>query len=232
MAFEFEHKTGSDRKWPVKKVVASVLLVVVIVGIVLFVRNQVFSTGAATIGVKTAEAQSLPSLIQPVAVMSVQNQSLQGGPVVQQTKSGILSLVLDLHQAYQKKNTIDQASLVTQVDTIVKNVQSSALRQAWETLALCLAGQCAETNFLEFVRVLASEKTQANGQLILDFLAADTYWNTENTIRFSEAVTNVNAAVQGTNSPGLVSAWKKTVDCAGNCSAKTSIMFSFLEELR
>ena len=80
--------------------------------------------------------------------------------------------------------------------------------------------------------MVSSDNYTLHSQLILDYLTADKYWNTENTVRFSEAVTSVNKQVKQLNKTSLSSAWKKTVECSGNCSAKYGVMFSFLEELR
>ncbi|GEM_PF-6218211 len=233
MAFDFENKPFEEhQKWPVKKIITGFLLVAVVIGLVFVMRNAVLGTGAATVIPITKSApDSLAGINISATSLPILTQTVSSANIPYPQLSSLLGMVLDLHQAYQKKNIIDSATLVTDIDSVIKRSQNSALSQSWETLTLCLSSTCSDVSFLEFIRVLSSEGGK-NGQLILDFITADKYWNTENTIRFSEAVTNVNTEVELLNKTNLVSAWKNIVDCAGTCVSKTSIMFGFLEELR
>ncbi|MDO8660848.1 MAG: hypothetical protein Q7K43_03090 [Candidatus Woesearchaeota archaeon] len=232
MAFDFENKPFEEhKKLPIKKIIIGILLVAVVIGIVFTMRNASFSTGAVTANSIT-NSGSTP--LTPLVISS----STTNSPLTSQistnitSRSNLLSLVLDLRQAHQKKNIIDVANLVTDINNAVSQIKNNALSQSWETLALCLASSCSDAQFLEFVRVIALQGGTSYNQLILEFMTADKYWNTENTVRFSEAVTNVNNEVQHLNKTSLVSAWKSAVDCSGSCSSKTSAMFGFLEELR
>ena len=148
--------------------------------------------------------------------------------------TGLLRLVLELRTKYLQNDTVATAERVTQIDAAVDAMQSTALGESWETLALCLARNCGANDFLEFIRTLAAEGAKSgmqHAQLIVDLITANKYWNSDNTVRFSEAVTAVDTSVNSLNQTALVSNWQAIVTCDGRCSTKTRLIFDFLQSL-
>ncbi len=146
----------------------------------------------------------------------------------------LLRQVLDLRIAAAKNDTVKTSLLVTKIQDLVAAQKSSVLGERWDAVALCLARECANAEFLRFVTAVATEADRlgsASGSLILNLLAVNQYWQTDNTVRFSEAVTSVDRSVSQSNQTQLSSSWNAIVDCAGKCPNKESLLFSFFDAL-
>lgn len=145
-----------------------------------------------------------------------------------------LHLTLDLRDYYNQKNTIKTSETITRLNNEIKALQSPAVQEAWDTLALCIARGCNDDRFLDFINTLSIESNNngmRNAQLTVDLTTAVKYWNTDNTIRLSEAITAVDAQVRGLNQPELQKSWQKIVDCNGKCATRTQLIFDFLKAL-
>ncbi len=145
----------------------------------------------------------------------------------------ILPVVLQLRKFHVSGDLVSGAQKVTQLETLVRSSGNEALNSAWGALALCVARRCDDAGFLAFIRVLAHEDARsqkAPGAFIVNLLQAREYWGSDNTVKFSEAVTAVDAEVQRRGG-ALLNQWKSIVACAGKCSDADARYFGLLESL-
>jgi len=148
--------------------------------------------------------------------------------------SAILQLVVELRTHHISNDTIKQSITITDLNTLVTSLAAQPVKEAWESLALCLAGTCNDEKFLEFARTVVvdgSSHGMQNGPLALNLLIANKYWNTDNTIAFSEALSSAHSAIIILNKPDLAKSWQKFVECKGKCADKNQILFNLLKAL-
>lgn len=199
-------------------------------------------SGASSLGMGVSNSSSTVSAGSSVALSSQSGSaSVSSGSSVFSPTSAqaalipmLLRQILDLRVAAAKNDTVKTSLLVTKIQDLVAAQKSSVLGERWDAVALCLAKMCSDAEFLRFVTAVATEaegKGSASGALILNLLAVNQYWQTDNTVRFSEAVTSVDRSVSQLNQTQLSSSWSVIVGCAGKCHERESLLFSFFDAL-
>ena len=159
---------------------------------------------------------------------------ITGAVISEQSKNYDLLIlkVLELREDYASSDLISQAEKVTEIDNLVSFIKSQPIDDSWETTALCIAKNCADTDFLDFILDISLESGKTGsekGRLIVNLLTADKYWNTDNTLQFSQALTDTNSEIENFNSEAANAKWKEIVECNGACSQKDQLLFELLK---
>lgn len=148
--------------------------------------------------------------------------------------NNLLLKVLELRQSHINLDIIQTAELVTEIEDKIDSLENDPITDNWETIALCLAGTCGDDDFLDFILTITLEGDKiglTNGKLIVNLLTANKYWNTDNTVKFSQAVTDTNQAIKDLSDETISSKWLEIVECDGSCSDKDTLMFDIIELL-
>ncbi len=204
------------------------LLVVLIGSIVLY--PYLSATGSTFLSSRS-QNQSSDLIGAAVAVLNTTNEL---NPYTPGDFDQLFSLTLELRDYYKDKDTLGISHTVTQIDTIVSKLGSSPLHEMWDTLSLCLARECGDDKFLDFINSIALESIgrMKNAQLIVDLVTANKYWDTDNVVRLSESITHVDIQVRDLNQPETISLWENIVGCGNDCPNRTELSFSLLEGLK
>ena len=145
--------------------------------------------------------------------------------------NNLLMKILELRDA-SKTDPIKQAELVTEIDDVVSLLDNNPVTDQWETTTLCLADKCTDNDFFDLIITIALEGDKEGisyGNLIVNLLTANKYWNTDNVVKFSQAMTSANALITELNDEAITSKWHEIVDCDGGCAEKNELNFEMIK---
>lgn len=149
---------------------------------------------------------------------------------IEKEYNNFLLKILELRKA-SKSDKIKQAELVTEIDSIINSLHNKPITDQWETTTLCLASQCTDEDFFDLILAIALEGDKAGvtyGNLIVNLLTANKYWNTDNVVKFSQAITKSNKLISNLNNPEITEKWHEIVNCDGICSEKNELNFELI----
>lgn len=158
--------------------------------------------------------------------------NLESEKTVLKGYNNLLLKILDLRESYIDSDIIQTAGLVTEIDDIITSLDNDPVTDNWETITLCLARKtCNDEGFLDFILTIALEGDKiglSKGDLIVDLLTANKYWNSDNIVKFSYALTATNEAINDINDETLSSKWLDIVECDGGCSDRDELIFDII----
>lgn len=158
------------------------------------------------------------------ALVSVLSSNVTIQPLIQSTiklRSNVADPVL-------------RAKAITELNDIVQELDSPGINDGWTVMASCVpsAEGCSDDDFMNFIisAVNDREKDLTYGAVLKDIIITHRYWgDTENVIEFSQALTNVNTAINGMHASSALNAWNKIVECNGVCPEYDNLFFELVE---
>jgi len=131
-------------------------------------------------------------------------------------------------------NPVQRAKAITEINSIVEDLNSEGINDGWTVLASCMPTQegCSDDDFMNFIisAVNARKKDLEYNGVIKDIIIVHRYWgDTENVIEFSQALTNANTAINGMHASSAVNAWNKIIECNGVCAEYDNLFFDLVE---
>ena len=183
---------------------------------------------------ETGESSEASSSSDGEGLGSVTGSAIKLTP--KQTQFAFHTLILHILNLREVagKDIIKQAELVTVIDKDIHRINSENIQERWEATALCLSKTCADADFMQLIRTVAIEGDRQSytvGSLITNILTANKYWNTDNTIRFSEAVDSANKQIQLLSQQKVSETWKQLVTCNGKCREQNALTFQLVREI-
>ncbi len=127
-----------------------------------------------------------------------------------------------------------RAKAITELNDQVKDLDSPGINDGWTVMASCIptAEGCSDDDFMNFIisAVNDREKDLTYGAVLKDIIITHRYWgDTENVIQFSQALTNVNAAISEMHASTAMNIWNKIVECNGVCPEYDNLFFELIE---
>lgn len=147
--------------------------------------------------------------------------------------SYLLLDIIELRENYIQRKIIETAQKVSDIDEEINTMNNTKITNNWETITLCLAENCSEEDFIEFILTVILEKQEeiSNGEIIEGLLTANKYWNTDNVVKFSKALTETNQNINLLNDATISETWFKIIDCNGICIEKEELIFEIIKLL-
>ena len=212
-----------------KKLLRGLIIGVVSLLIIVFVFGKVSNKfGSST---PTGDFLEVEQSNQLTEDLNNLNQE-ESEKVVIEEYNNLLLDILDLRENYIDSNIIQTAELVTEFDKEVASLNNNPISDNWETITLSLAKKTADNdNFLDFILTVALEGDKiglSDGDLIVDILTANKYWNTDHTVKFSQSLTSSNKAITDISDEALSSKWDEIIECDGSCTDKANLIFEII----
>jgi len=158
-----------------------------------------------------------------IAIAGLSAKFLFGNPA-----PDIISNVLELRKV---ESTVKKADLIAETDDLVDSLNNKNINAEWGSLTACLSVTCSNADFLNVVQTVAYEEKIPRYELIINLVLTYKYWNSEEVVKFSKALTAVDKQLDELNIRVVSDAWKKIVECDGTCPNKAPLYFDLIGEL-
>lgn len=127
---------------------------------------------------------------------------------------------------------VARAKAITEINTIVSDLDDSAINEGWRAVASCITEGCTDDDYMNFIMaaVTARPGDLETSDVIAELVKVHRFWgDTSNVIVFSESLTNTNNLVNGLHFSTAVNAWNKIVDCNGACEEYDNLFFELIK---
>ncbi|MBS3148520.1 hypothetical protein J4219_06540 [Candidatus Woesearchaeota archaeon] len=143
----------------------------------------------------------------------------------------LISKSLELRKA---QDPVQRAQLITEIDDIITNADSSELLDQWNRMMGCLATSCPNEAYLDLVLVTTAtfEDDLPQSALLINVIATAKYWgDPEHLLEFSRALSMANEDIEELASKKTRNAWQDVVECNNTCPEKDDLLFDLIETL-
>jgi len=158
-----------------------------------------------------------------IAIAGLSAKFLFGNPSVD-----IIANVIELRDV---ESTVKKADLIAETDDFVDSLGNKNVNAEWISLTECLSQTCSNADFFNVVQTVAYEERVPNYELIVNLVLTYKYWNGEDVVKFSKALTTVDKQLDVLNIRVVSDAWKKIVECDGTCPNKAQLYFELIGEI-
>jgi len=139
------------------------------------------------------------------------------------------TIILNTIELRLEQDTLTRSTLVTQTDQLVRRTNDRQLQGEWSLITECLPQGCDDAQFLNFIALTASHLDIKHNELLQNLIGSYKYWNSEDILTFSKAMTNVNLGVDELYSRSLEEKWNQIVECDGQCENENDLYFEIIE---
>lgn len=147
----------------------------------------------------------------------------------------ITELMLSTMTLRTTNDTVQRSALITDMNDMVKELDSDAISAQWATLTDCIAGNlCTQDDYFDFLLMITVEKHDdiPNADTIISAITANRYWgNSAKIIEFSKALSDTNDAVEATDFKTITNKWQEIIQCDGKCGQFHQLFFEFVRLL-
>ena len=138
-------------------------------------------------------------------------------------------IILNTINLRVEQDTLAQSRLVTQTDEMVRATGVRPLLAEWNLLTECMPEGCDDATYFNFITLVTQHQEIPNQDLIQNLIATYKYWDSEEIVRFSKAMTAVELSVDEAFSRSLEEKWKEIVACDGSCGEENDLYFQAIE---
>ena len=149
---------------------------------------------------------------------------LTAGPAVKPTANNIIKL-------RSAANPLDKAKIVSSTDNFIKKMNNKEVSEQWDKLISCINEGCSDNKYFDFLIVLFTQYKSKlpREDLLMNLLAVQRYWDSDEVVTFSKAMSYVDEEIGKTHSQSLEKKWQAIVDCNNQCPEKNSLFLEMIQ---
>lgn len=126
-------------------------------------------------------------------------------------------------------DTMMRSRMITDTDDMVRDLGIRQVQGEWELLTQCMPQGCEDSQYFNFITVVTQNVDIPNKDLIQNLVVTYKYWDSEELVRFSKAMTLVERLVEEAYSRSLDEKWQQIVACDGKCAEENDLYFEIIE---
>jgi len=149
---------------------------------------------------------------------------ITAGPAIQPTANNIIKL-------RSATNPLDKAKIVSSTDNFIEKIGNDKLSEQWSKIINCVNEGCHDTKYFDFLIVLFTQYKDKIPQsdLLMNLLAVQRYWGTDEVVTFSKSMTFVDEEIEKSHSQSLEKKWAEIIECNNQCADKNSLFLSLIQ---
>lgn len=129
-------------------------------------------------------------------------------------------------------NPVLRAKAITDLNTIVEDINSNVINDGWRGIAACIPEGCTDDDYMNFIMSAIVDKPNEieNSDVLIEAIKVHRYWGSStNVIEFSQALTNTNTLINGLHFSTAVNVWNRIVECNGQCEEYDNLFFELIK---
>ena len=153
---------------------------------------------------------------------------IRGEPPVNKLMTSTIAL-------QNNKETVQRAKAITEMDQMVRKLESDAIEAQWSALTACIAiDTCTQDDYFDFLLMIAIERQNdvPNAGLIINAITVNRYWgNSDKILDFSRSLSEANDQVAALQLKIIANKWLEIIYCDGKCKEFHTLFFEFIRLL-
>jgi hypothetical protein len=131
------------------------------------------------------------------------------------------------------ENPLEKAKIVSSTDNLIKRIENKEISKQWEGITKCITESCPDKRYFDFLIVLFTQykKEIPRSDLILNILAIERYWGTEEVITFSKAMTYTDEEIEKLQSRTIKKKWEEVLLCNNICQNKSDLFLDLIKNI-
>ncbi|MBD3361879.1 hypothetical protein GF358_03760 [Candidatus Woesearchaeota archaeon] len=125
-----------------------------------------------------------------------------------------------------------RAKAITDLNSIVEDIDSSVINEGWRGLAACIPEGCSDDDYMNFIMSAIVDQPNAieHSDVLIEAIKVHRYWGSNtNVIEFSQALTNTNNLINELHFSTAVNVWNRIVECNGQCEEYDNLFFELIK---
>lgn len=175
-------------------------------------------------GVKIAKRLIVLTVL--VIIIFFAYKFITAAPAVKPIASNIVQLK-------SQTNPLDKAKIVSSTDNLVRDLSNQEVQEQWDLITKCINTGCTDKRYFDFLIILTTQYQDeiANSELLLNILAVQRYWGTDDVIMFSKAMSHVDEQIEQTQSRTLKKKWEEIISCNNECPESSDLFLGLIHAL-
>ncbi len=173
-------------------------------------------------GVKTVKRILIIAVV--LVLIIVVYKLLTAGPAIKPITNNIIKLRL-------ANNPLDKAKIISSTDNLVNKINNDDVKSQWSEIIDCVNKGCSDKKYFDFLIVLFNQYGDklARSDLLLNLLAVERYWGTDEVITFSKAMSFVDDEISRSHSKSMKDKWDELVKCNNQCEKENDLFFELIQ---
>ena len=173
-------------------------------------------------GVRIAKRILILAVIVLVVVLVY--KFLTAGPAVKPVANDIIKL-------RSATNPLDKAKIISSTDNLIKKMNNKEVTAQWDVITECINKGCSDNKYFDFLIILFTQYKDkiAQSDLLMNILAVQRYWRTDEVVTFSKAMSYVDEEIGKSRSSTLKNKWKEVIECNNQCAKNNDLFLQLIQ---
>ncbi len=146
------------------------------------------------------------------------------GPAIKPIASNAIQLRFEGDQ-------LKKAKIISSTDSLIKKTNNKDVIEQWEKITSCLNEGCEDYQYFNFLIILITDYREEipNSNLLMNILAVQRYWGTEEVIKFSKAMSFADEEIEKMQNREIKKKWEQAVACNNDCPDKNTLFLKLIQ---
>lgn len=143
----------------------------------------------------------------------------------------IIQSIIQLREYSKSKDKLSIAIHINDLNNVITDYNDLITQESWKVILECVYTYCKDENYFNLIDSIVIKDDRKESELIHLIIQLSTLWNTQNTLLFSQVITNANNLIKELNDDKISDQWNSLIECDGNCNNFNDKLLSIINSI-